>query len=140
MRQIRQDKRWMINTHWGDLTPNTTRNIRTKKVKVKWSRYRPGVTQRVGRGIALLFHDRDTRRGEWWAVRPGRTSSPGKSRYPFYRRLRGSQGRSGGMEILVSTGIRSQTVHPVVSRYTDYTHNIRTTRFNIQKVQFVYSR
>ena len=31
--------------------------------KVKWSRYRPGVAQRVGRGIALLFHDRGTRRG-----------------------------------------------------------------------------
>ena len=28
------------------------------KVKVKWSRYRPGVAQRVGTGIALLFHDR----------------------------------------------------------------------------------
>jgi len=37
-----------------------------KKVKVKWSRYRPGVAQRVGRGIALLFHDRGTRRG--WVV------------------------------------------------------------------------
>jgi len=34
--------------------------------KVKWSRYRPGVAQRVGRGIALLFHDRGTRRG--WVV------------------------------------------------------------------------
>ena len=33
------------------------------KVKVKCSRYRPGVAQRVGRGIALLFHDRGTRRG-----------------------------------------------------------------------------
>jgi len=31
--------------------------------KVKWSRYRPDVAQRVGRGIALLFHDRGTRRG-----------------------------------------------------------------------------
>ena len=30
---------------------------------VKCSRYRPGVAQRVGRGIALLFHDRGTRRG-----------------------------------------------------------------------------
>ena len=29
-------------------------------VKVKFSRYKPGVAQRVGRGIALLFHDRDT--------------------------------------------------------------------------------
>ena len=33
-------------------------------IKVKFSRYRPGVAQRVGRGIiALLFLDRDTRRG-----------------------------------------------------------------------------
>jgi len=32
-------------------------------IKVKCSRYRRGVAQRVGRGIALLFHDRGTRRG-----------------------------------------------------------------------------
>jgi len=31
------------------------------KVKVKFSHYRPGVAQRVGRGI--LFHDRGTRMG-----------------------------------------------------------------------------
>ena len=37
-----------------------------EKVKLKWSRYRPGVDQRVGRGIALLFHDRGSRRG--WVV------------------------------------------------------------------------
>ena len=41
----------------------TFRSYRLIKVKVKWSRYRPGVAQRVGRGIALLFHDRGTRRG-----------------------------------------------------------------------------
>ena len=35
-------------------------------IKVKWSRDRPDVDQRVGRGIALLFHDRGTRRG--WVV------------------------------------------------------------------------
>jgi len=34
--------------------------------KVKCSRYRPGVAQRVGRGIALLFLGYDTRRG--WVV------------------------------------------------------------------------
>ena len=33
------------------------------KKQVKCSRYRPGVAQTVGRGIALLFHDRGTRRG-----------------------------------------------------------------------------
>ena len=30
---------------------------------VKFSRYRPGVAQRVGTGTALLFHDRGARRG-----------------------------------------------------------------------------
>jgi len=34
--------------------------------KVKWSHYRPSVAQSVGRDIALLFHDRGTRRG--WVV------------------------------------------------------------------------
>ena len=33
------------------------------EVKLKCPRYRPGVAQRVGRGIALLFHDCGTRRG-----------------------------------------------------------------------------
>jgi len=33
------------------------------KVKVQRSRCRPGVAQRVGRGITLLFHGRGTRRG-----------------------------------------------------------------------------
>ena len=31
--------------------------------RVKFSRYSPVVTQRLGRGIALLFHDHDIRRG-----------------------------------------------------------------------------
>ena len=58
--------------------------------------------------------------GEWSAARPGRTLPPGKSRYPFYRRLGGSQGRSGRAENLVPTGIWSRNVQPVVSRYTDW--------------------
>jgi hypothetical protein len=87
---------------------------------VKWSRYRPGVAQSVGRGIALLFHDRGTRGGEWSAARPGRTLSSGKTRYPFYWRLGGPQGRSERAENLISTGIRSRTIQSVVSRYTDW--------------------
>ena len=82
-------------------------------LKVKWSRYRLSVAQRVGRGIALLFHDQATRRSEWSAARPGRTLPPGKTRYPLYRRLGGSQGWSGRAENLVPTGIRSWTVQPV---------------------------
>jgi len=92
------------------------------KVKVKWSRYRPGVAQRVRRGIALLFHDRGTRRE--WVV--SSTPLPHFTRYSFYRRLGGPQGRSGRAENLVPTRIRSRTVQPVVSRYTDWV--TRTTR------------
>ena len=36
--------------------------------------------------------------GEWSAARPGSTLPPGKTRYPFYRRLCGPQGRSGRAE------------------------------------------
>jgi len=82
-----------------------------QRIKVKWSRYRPGVAQTVGRRIVLLFHDRGTRRGS--AARPGRTLHPGKTRYPIYRRLGGPQGRSGRAENLVHTGIRSRTVQSV---------------------------
>ena len=51
--------------------------------------------------------------GEWSAARSGRTLPPGKTRYPFYRRLGGPQGRSGRAENLVPTGILSRTVQPV---------------------------
>ena len=57
--------------------------------------------------------------GEWSAACPGRTLPPGKTQYPFYRRLVGPQDRSGRAENLVPTGIRSLSVQPVVSRYTD---------------------
>ena len=52
------------------------KNIR--KVKVKCSRYRPGVAQRVGRGIALLFHDGGTRRGWVVSVTPRPRFTTGK--------------------------------------------------------------
>ena len=58
--------------------------------------------------------------GEWSAAHPGRTLPPEKTRYPLYRRLGGLQGQSGRAENLVPTGIRSRTVQPVVSRYTDW--------------------
>jgi len=54
--------------------------------------------------------------GEWSAARPGRTLPPGKTRYPFYRRLGGPQGRSGRAENLVPTGFRSQTYKDGVRR------------------------
>jgi len=90
-----------------------------KKVNVKWSRYRPGVAQRVGRGIALLFHDRGTRRG--WVVnstpRPHFTprERPGTH---FTGGWEGPRAGSGRAENLVPTEIRSRTIQPVVSHYT----------------------
>ena len=54
-----------------------------KMVKVKWSRYRLGVAQRVGRGIALLFHDRGTRRRWVVSSTPRPHFSPGKDPVPI---------------------------------------------------------
>ena len=88
--------------------------------KVKCSGYMLGVAQRVGGGIALLFHDRGTRRGWVVSSTPRPHFIPGKTWYPFYRRLGRPQGRSGQAENLVASGIRSRTVQPVVSRYTDW--------------------
>ena len=51
--------------------------------KVKWSHYRPGVAQRVGRGIALLFHDRGTRRGWVVSSTPRPHFTPGKDSVPI---------------------------------------------------------
>ena len=51
--------------------------------KVKWSRYRPGVAQRVRRGIALLFHDRSTRRGWVVSSTPRPQFTPGKDPVPI---------------------------------------------------------
>ena len=71
------------------------------------------MTQRVGRGIALLFHDSGTRS---WLSGQHHDSAvlhpPGKTRYPFYRRLGGPQGRSELAENLVLIRIRSRTVQP----------------------------
>ena len=54
--------------------------------RVKWSRCRPGVAQREGRGIALLFHDRGTRR--WWVVSstPRPHFTPGKDPVPILQK------------------------------------------------------
>jgi len=49
--------------------------------------------------------------GEGSASRPGRTLPPGKTGYPFYRRLGGPQGRSGLVrKISPSPGFDLQTV------------------------------
>jgi len=51
-------------------------------VKLKWSCYRPGVAQRVGSGIALLFHGRGTRGGCVVSRTPRPHFTPGKDSVP----------------------------------------------------------
>ena len=59
--------------------------------------------------------------GEGSASRPGRSLTPGKNRYPLYRRLGGPQGRSGQVrKISTPPGLDPRTVQPVASRYTVY--------------------
>jgi len=58
--------------------------------------------------------------GEWSTPRPGRFT-PGKTRYPLYRRLGGPQGRSGQVrKISLSPGFDPRIVLPLASRYTDW--------------------
>ena len=52
-------------------------------VKVKVSHYRPGVAHRVGRVIALLFHDRGTRTGRVVSSTPRPNFIPGKEPVPI---------------------------------------------------------
>jgi hypothetical protein len=90
--------------------------------------------QKRSRGIALLFLDRGTRRGEGSASRPGRSLPTGKSRYPLYRGLGGLQSRSGQVRKISSPPrFDPRTVQPVASRYnycaTRPTLIIRTLNF-----------
>jgi len=88
---VRLDAGWVIGRSWVVFTAVGVLTRHRSfcwwlptfpKVKVKWSRYRPGVAQRVGRGIALLFHDRGTRR--WWVVSSTRRPfTPGKDTVPI---------------------------------------------------------
>jgi len=74
--------------------------------------YKPRSPLGASRGIALLF-------SRTFGTRWGQPLPLGKTRYPFYRRLGGPQGRSGRAENRVPTGIRSRTLQLVVSRYID---------------------
>ena len=59
--------------------------------------------------------------GGWCTPRPGRFTSGKEAQYLLYRRLDGSQGRSGRVrKIPPPTGFNGRTVLPVASHYTAY--------------------
>jgi len=79
------------------------------------------MAQRGSRGIALLFFHPGAKL-EWVVnVTPRPLYPPqGKTRYPLYRRLDGSQGWSGRVrQISPPPGFDPRTAQPVASRYTD---------------------
>ena len=65
------------------------------KEKLKFIPEHSTKAQRGSRGIAVLFFNLGARWGGWSTSRPGRSLPPGKTRYPLYRRLVGTQSRSG---------------------------------------------
>jgi len=71
------------STGTDSVNKNHSASRRGGKKKLKWSHYSPGVTQRVGRGIALLFHDRGTRRGWVVSSMPWPHFTPGKDPVPI---------------------------------------------------------
>ena len=77
--------------------------------------------------------------GEGSASRPGRSLPPGKTRYPLYRRLGGSRGRSGQVQkISPPPGFYPWTVQPMASHYTDYATRPRQTGVQIlTKIFFI---
>ena len=94
-----------------------------RKEKVKWSPYRPDVAQMVGRGIALLFHDRGTRR-EWVVSNTPRPHfSPGKDTVPILQEAGWAPGPvwTGGKsrphrDSIPDRPARSQSLYPLSYR------------------------
>ena len=122
-----------------------TQNSTYITIKVKWSRYRPGVAQRVGRGIALLFHDRGTRRG--WVVNstPRPHFTPGKDPVPIVQEAGWAPGPvwTGGKsrphrDSVPDRPSRSQSLYRL-SYPTHYItiriHKYNNTRYTIYKIK-----
>jgi len=90
--------------------------------KVKWSRYRPGVAQRVGRGIALLFHDRGTRRGWEISSTPRPYFTPGKEPVPILQ-------EAGWVPGPVWTGGKSRSHRDLIPNRPARSHSLYRLRY-----------
>ena len=106
------------------------------KKKVKWSRYRPGVAQRVGRGVALLFHDCGTRRGWVVSSTPRPLFTPGKDPVPILQEAGWAPGPvwTGGKSRPHRDSIPDRPVHSK-SLYRLSYHTIQHIKPNYTKKQ-----
>ena len=143
-------RRWNLVLSWKDDGHRRRRDMKTlhfyrktwkgeaafqklivNNVKVKWSSYRPGVAQRVGRGIALLFLDHGTRRGWVVSSTPRLHFTAGKDPVPILQEAGWApQGRSGQVRKISSPpGFDPGTSSPVAQSlyrlsYRAYTQNV----------------
>jgi len=103
--------------------------VYTHLKKVMWSRYRSGVAQRVGRGIALLFHDHGTRRGWVVSSTPWPHFTPGKHPVPILQEAVWAPGPvwTGGKsrpnrDSIPHSPARSQSLYGLSYRAPHYMH------------------
>jgi hypothetical protein len=80
----------------------------------------PVVAQRVGRVIALLFHDHGTRKGWGVSSTPRPYFTPGKDPVPIVQEAGWALGPVWTGGNLAPLGFDPRTVQPVVSHYTDW--------------------
>jgi len=82
---MRTDRNNEANSRFSKFFDNAKVSIKRTyiRVQVKWSRYRPGVARREGTGIALLFHNRGTRKGRVVSSTPRPHFTPGKDAAPI---------------------------------------------------------
>ena len=100
--------------------------------------YTGRTAHRGSRGIALLFHDHDTRRRWGVSVTPRPLFTPGKDQVPIVQEAGWAQ-RSvwTGAENLAPTGLDPRTVQPVSNRCSDWAtpaHTISTQGSKIQEL------
>jgi len=93
-------------------------------VKVNFSNYRPGVPQRVGRGIALLFHDRGTRRGWVISSTPRSHFTPGKDPVPIVQ-------ESGWATGPVWTGGKSRPHHDSIPELPAHSQSLYRLSYRV---------
>ena len=116
-KDVERNRIWLILTY----SPGICLVLQNSLCKVKVTlvqalRLCTGLTaQRRSRGIALPFHDHDTRRDEGSTSRPGRSLPSGKNRYQLYRRPVWT-----GAENLAPPGFDPRTLQPVARYYTDW--------------------
>jgi len=77
--------------------------------------------------------------GEGSASSPGSSLPPGKTRYPLYRRLGGTQDRSGQVrKNSPPLGFDSRTVQPLAIRYSDWA--TRPTQLRLEIIIFCFQK